>query len=97
MFFKKKKEFEKVVDSLTSDTSFLVKTTDTSFLIYVVGSVFYTRKIVSKDARYGLVTSIDGNEKYKTSDLELGSVIAYFHPRLGRSVSAGRIQRIEIS
>jgi hypothetical protein len=92
----KKKEREQILEEVRASKVFLVKTTDTDYMFYLVDGTFYTRKLVSKDSRYGLVTRLDGKEKYSQRDLDLGKQVHYIHPRLAKEENAGKIKAIEV-
>ncbi|MBT3323774.1 hypothetical protein HN681_05155 [archaeon] len=95
MFFKRKK-YERIIEEIEPERSFLIHTNETRFIIHYLDTKFYARKVLSKDSRFGLITSLNGKKKYKLSDLDLGAEIIFILPRLNKEVSGGRVKRIAV-
>ena len=89
-------ENELLLESLDPEKTYLIETEDNSFVLHLSKGVFYTKKEASKDPRYCLVTKINGKKTYKERDLELGSELEYYHPKLNREVSSGIVTSISI-
>ena len=95
MFFSRKK-YERILEEIEPERSFLIHINETRFIVHFFDSKFYARKVLSKDHRFGLVTSLNGKKRYKVSDLDLGTEINFILPRLDREVTCGRVKRIAV-
>ncbi len=85
-----------ILDELEPEKTFLVSTTETKLILHWYKGYFFVHKFGSRDPRYCVVTSIDGNKEYTPQDLDLHLEIEYMHPKLLRPVNAGRITSINV-
>ena len=85
MFFSRKK-YERILEEIEPERSFLIHTNETRFIVHFFDSKFYARK----------VSSLNGKKRYKVSDLDLGTEINFILPRLDREVTCGRVKRIAV-
>ena len=89
-------EIPVLLESLDPEKTYLVETEDSAFVFHMTKGLFYARRTTSKDARYCLVTKINGNSKYKEQDLDLYAEFLYMHPKLNKEVSAGRVKSVAL-
>ncbi len=87
---------EPFLEELQPEKTYLVSTTELKLIVHWLQGQFYLRKLASKDPRYCRITGLSGKERYEQHDLDLGAEIEYIHPRLHRSVNAGKITSIII-
>ena len=87
---------EPILEELEPEKTFIVSTTETKLILHWYKGYFFVHKFGSRDPRYCVVTSLDGNDKYTSEDLDLQTEIQYIHPRLLRPVNAGRVTSITL-